>query len=182
MVTSNPEEAPNHKFPPEKTITGTLVWYYAICKREVWLMSHAITPDQNHQALDFGRAIHEIYYRTMKKEVKMEGIKIDVIKGGKESIICEVKTSSKFLEAARLQLAYYLYRLEEAGVKVRGEILVPREKRRIKLTLNEETRRKIKNILKEIVEICSKPLPPPPAKIPFCKKCAYSDFCWGDQF
>jgi CRISPR/Cas system-associated exonuclease Cas4 (RecB family) len=24
-------------------------------------------------------------------------------------------------------------------------------------------------------------LPPAPTRIPFCRRCAYRDFCWGDD-
>ncbi|MGC8937341.1 MAG: Dna2/Cas4 domain-containing protein, partial [Candidatus Methanomethylicaceae archaeon] len=34
-----------------KPITGTLVWYFFICKREVWLMGHEITPDEDASTL-----------------------------------------------------------------------------------------------------------------------------------
>jgi CRISPR-associated exonuclease Cas4 len=40
-------------------VNGTLVWYYSICKREVWLMSRNISPDQRDTNIDIGRFIHE---------------------------------------------------------------------------------------------------------------------------
>jgi CRISPR-associated exonuclease Cas4 len=161
-----------------RPITGTLVWYYAICKREVWLMAHNIAPDEEHQALEIGRVVHESYYTRLRKEVEAEGMKIDVIEreGG---IIYEVKTSSKFLDATRLQLGYYLWRLERMGVKARGVIAVPREKRKIPVSLDDDLRSRVMSALREISSICSEPLPPPPVKIPFCRRCAYRDFCWG---
>jgi CRISPR-associated exonuclease Cas4 len=161
-----------------RPITGTLVWYYAICKREVWLMAHSIAPDEEHQALEMGRVVHESYYTRLRKEVEAEGMKIDVIEreGG---IIYEVKTSSKFLDATRLQLGYYLWRLERMGVKARGVIAVPREKRKIPVILDDDLRSRVMSALREISSICSEPLPPPPVKIPFCRRCAYRDFCWG---
>ncbi|MCD6318594.1 Dna2/Cas4 domain-containing protein, partial [Candidatus Aerophobetes bacterium] len=27
-----------------RRITGTLIWYYYICRREVWLMAHELHP------------------------------------------------------------------------------------------------------------------------------------------
>jgi CRISPR-associated exonuclease Cas4 len=160
-----------------RPITGTLVWYYAICKREVWLMAHNIAPDEEHQALEMGRVVHESYYTRLRKEVEAEGMKIDVIEreGG---IIYEVKTSSKFLDATRLQLGYYLWRLERMGVKARGVIAVPREKKN-PVILDDDLRSRVMSALREIYSLCSEPLPPPPVKIPFCRRCAYRDFCWG---
>lgn len=167
-----------YRLPSGKVITGTMIWYSAICEREVWLMAHNLTPDEEHFTLDFGRATHELFYSNMKKEIEAEGMKIDIVKG-KDKLICEVKTSSKFLDATKLQLTYYLWRLEKMGVIVNGEILIPREKKRIKISLNEKLRSKLELAISRIVDICSKPLPPAAVRIPFCKKCAYFDFCWG---
>lgn len=161
-----------------KPITGTLVWYYSICKREVWLMSREITPDEDNAALDIGRAIHEIFYRKAIKEISMEGIKIDLFKKA-EMVICEVKTSTKFIEAARFQLLYYLYRFKEYGLNLSGWILVPKEKRKIKVTLDEGSESALLKVLYEIKTIVELENPPAPIKIPYCKRCAYKEFCWA---
>lgn len=162
---------------PERTITGTLVWYYFICKREVWLMSREITPDEDFPSLEIGRAIHEIYYERMRREIALEGVKLDVLKRG-EMVICEVKTSSKFLQAAKFQLLYYLYRLEEMGLKMCGEIRIPKERKTIKMFLNEENKKALLEALNEIKGIIILDKPPEPKKVPFCRKCAYKEFCW----
>jgi CRISPR-associated exonuclease Cas4 len=161
-----------------KTITGTLVWYYFICEREVWLMSREITPDEDHEALEVGRAVHEIFYNRMIKEFSMEGMKIDLLKRG-ERTICEIKTSSRFVKASRFQLLYYLYRLkEDLGETFSGWILVPQERKRIKVVLNETAQNSLIQVLQEIKKIADLDKPPPPVKNPFCRKCAYRDFCW----
>lgn len=167
-----------YKLPSGRPITGTLLWYYAICKREVWLMAHSITPDEEHESLEIGRAVHESFYTRMRKEVEAEGMKIDMI-GGDGGVIYEVKTSSRFLEATRLQLGYYLLRLEEMGVAPRGVIAIPRERRKIPVSLDDELRGRVSAALREIADLCVKPLPPPPIRIPFCRRCAYRDFCWS---
>ncbi|MEM2910803.1 MAG: CRISPR-associated protein Cas4 [Nitrososphaerota archaeon] len=168
----------NYRLPSGRPITGTLLWYYAICKREVWLMSHSITPDEEHQSLEIGRVVHESFYHRMRKEIEAEGMKIDIF-SDKDGHIYEVKTSSKFLHAARLQLGYYLLRLEQMGIKTRGVLAIPRERRRIHVELDSELREQMISALQEISELCMKPLPPPATKIHFCRRCAYRDFCWG---
>lgn len=160
-----------------KIITGTLVWYYFICNREVWLMSRELAPDQDFIPLEIGRAIHEIYYARDRKELTFEGIKLDVIKRSKKMIF-EIKTSSRFLQAAKFQLLYYLYRFEEMGVKMEGEIHIPKERKRILVSLNEDNRKELLKVLSEIKEIVNMENPPKPVKIPYCKRCAYKEFCW----
>ncbi|MGC8569521.1 MAG: Dna2/Cas4 domain-containing protein, partial [Nitrososphaeria archaeon] len=118
------------RLPGGRAITGTLVWYYFVCKREVWLMSREITPDEQDEGLRIGRAVHSVYYKDMKKEVQLEGMKVDRVRG---RMIYEIKTSSKYLEAAKFQLLYYIYRFMEEGVDVDGEILIPREGKRIRV-------------------------------------------------
>ncbi|MEM2915532.1 MAG: CRISPR-associated protein Cas4 [Candidatus Bathyarchaeia archaeon] len=159
-------------------VTGTLVWYYFICKREVWLMGHEITPDEDHPILEVGRAIHEIFYDKMLKDISMDGVKIDLFKR-REQTICEVKTSSKFIKAARFQLLYYLFRLKEYGANFSGWILIPKEKKRIQVLLTEEEERKLLDVLHEVKKIVELEQPPSPVKTPYCRKCAYKEFCWA---
>lgn len=160
-------------------VTGTLVWYSAICEREVWLMSRNITPDSEDQSLDFGRAIHDVHYRYDKKEVEMEGIKLDIVKE-KQHVVCEVKTSSRYIESAELQLLYYLYRLRIEGYEFSGKILIPKEKKVLNVEFNEEGEKKIKDALMKIKDIARLEAPPRAKFIPFCRKCAYRYFCWSE--
>jgi CRISPR-associated exonuclease Cas4 len=163
--------------PSGKAITGTIVWYFFICKREVWLMGREITPDQDFEPLDIGRAIHETFYDNFKKEVALDSIKLDFIKR-KGMIVCEVKTSSKFLEATEFQTLYYLYRLKEYGITAKGEILIPKERKRIEVSLNAKAEEKLLKVFEEIYKIVKAEKPLPPIKTSFCKRCAYKDFCW----
>ncbi|MEM3191347.1 MAG: CRISPR-associated protein Cas4 [Candidatus Parvarchaeota archaeon] len=168
------EEVP--LLPDGKRITGTLVWYYFICKREVWLMGHEITPDEEKNSLRVGRAIHDIYYENLRKEIQYEGIKIDRIRG---KTVYEIKSSSKYLESAKFQLLYYVMRLKEEGLETEGELLIPRERKRIKLKMGSEDMEKLFSALKEISEIVKEEKPPEAVKIQFCHRCAYRDLCWA---
>lgn len=112
-------------------VTGTLVWYYYICPREVWLMARNIVADQDDANIDFGRFLQENVYQREKKEVSIGHLKIDVIK--KEQgrlVIGEVKKSSKYEKSAKMQLAFYLYELKRAGIEAVGELMFPQEKKR----------------------------------------------------
>ena len=158
-------------------ITGTLIWYYKICKREVWLMARHLEPYHHDPLLELGRAIHETSYESLSKEIKLEGVKFDIYLKGKRTV-CEIKTSSKFLEAATFQVKYYLYRLRDMGIKARGVVLVPREKKRYKISLDEDSIKELEEAFNDIRNIVSMEVPPPPKRIPFCRRCAYRDFCW----
>lgn len=161
-------------------INGTLVWYYYICKREVWLMSRKITGDQDNQFMDIGRFIHEQSYTRDKKEVSIGNIKVDVIKKRNGNVLIgEMKKSSKFKQSARMQLAYYLYKLKGYGVNGEGILMFPKEKKRIEVVLDNELIQEIVDMEEEILKIIHKENPVKPIKINYCKNCAYNEFCWS---
>ncbi|WP_368491081.1 Dna2/Cas4 domain-containing protein [Clostridium sp. BJN0013] len=44
-------------------INGVFLWYYNICKRELWFMSRKIVPDQQDENVDIGRFIYKNTYK-----------------------------------------------------------------------------------------------------------------------
>jgi len=161
-------------------INGTLVWYYCVCKREVWLMARKIVADQEDQFMEIGKLIHESSYERDKKEIQIGDVKLDIVKMEKgQLVIGEVKKSSKFKYAARMQLLLYLSMLREAGVDVRGELFFPEERNREEVVLDDGSLEELEEIKANIFEIIYMDKPPLPVKIPFCKNCAYKEFCWS---
>lgn len=161
-------------------ITGTIVQGYSICHRQCWLMSRQIVPDQDHPFIEMGRLIDSESYDRDRKKIELEDMIIDLIKTERGNILVgEIKKSSKAEESAKIQLAFYLYRLKEVGVTVQGVLLFPKERRRIHLELDDNLEKELKEMFKEIEEILQKPIPPPAQKIKYCTNCAYREFCWS---
>jgi len=162
-------------------IIPTLVWYYFICPREVWLMAHEINPEQDNPLVELGRFFHDHSYRRDKKEVSLDGMKIDLIRKDEDGnyIVCEVKKSSRFELSAKMQLLYYLYRLKKMGVNAKGELLIPRERKKIKVELNDESEKEIIETVRSIRKIIDSESPPQPVRIKYCGRCAYRYFCWA---
>ena len=158
---------------------GTLIWYYYICKREVWLIAHGIQPPQENEFISIGRLVHEEYYRKFKKELLVDNkIKIDILEGKK--VIGEIKKSSKYLESAKMQLAFYLYYLKTVkGERLEGELLIPEERKRIRVKLTAELEKEVERAVWEIEQIVNSLTPPPATKTRYCKNCAYREFCWS---
>lgn len=166
--------------PAEFRITGTYVWYYCICKREVWLLSRGITPDQSDENMDIGRFLHEHAYSREKKEIDFYGMKLDIIKKEKgQFVIGEIKKSSRYLESAKMQLLHYLNELNKQGIEAEGVLLIPEEKKRYTVVLDEEGERKLNKVLNGIMQLVSSKTPPKPEKINYCKNCAYNELCWS---
>lgn len=164
-------------------ITGTLVWYAMICPREVWLMAHEIEPDEGDTRLEWGRFLSEISYpRSRRRQIALPGMKLDLIeRSGPKAVVAEVKTSSRFVEAARMQLLFYLWQLREMGIEAEGELRFPEERRRLTVHLDEESLRALQEVMARIETLVVKPLPPPPKHIRYCRVCAYREFCWSNE-
>ena len=164
----------------EINVTGTLMWYYYICNRLVWLMARHIIPEKDHEKLELGRFLQETAYPRDRKEVTVGHLKFDLIrKKDGQIVVGEVKKSSTYEKSATMQLALYLYELKELGIKAQGELLFPEEKKRIKVVLTSDLEKKIEKAKKEILRIAYLESPPQPEKGKYCRNCAYGDFCWA---
>jgi len=162
----------------EALFTGTQVNYYFICHRKLWLFSHNIAMEKESDVVTMGKILHEESYKKVEKDVMMERIAIDFVEKKGRIVIHEVKKSKKMEKAHVYQLLYYIYYLKMKGIKAEGIINYPllRKIRRVELINDEE----IEEILESIKEIVSMTTPPPAQRKPYCKKCAYYEFCWGD--
>lgn len=161
-------------------VNGTLIWFYKICKREVWMMAHNILPDQKDENIDFGRFMHEHSFERNEKEVLFGNVRFDVIfKSEDELVIGETKKTSKYQEASKYQLAFYLKVLKNAGIDARGRLLYPTEKKRVDIELTEDLENEIDQIQIEIIRIAEAEKPSLPKKIPFCRNCGYKEYCFA---
>lgn len=167
---------------PER-ITGTLVWYSMICEREVWLMAHELEPDRDDARLEWGRFLGEMSYpRSRKREINLPGMKLDIVEShGTRIVVGEVKASSRFVEATRMQMLFYLWRLRESGVEAEGELRFPRERRRMRIVLNASAEADLRHVIERVEAIMQRPFPPPARRIAYCRTCAYREFCWSDD-
>ena len=165
----------------EFNLNGTLIWYYYCCPREVWLMVHQINPDQDDANMDLGRFIHEnTYDRDKQKEISIGHIKLDIVRQNKDGLVIgEVKKSSRYLQSARMQLAFYLRELKGRGIDAKGELLFPKEKRKEEVELTPELERELDVASMEIESIAQQDNPPLLQKKALCRNCAYKEFCWA---
>jgi CRISPR-associated exonuclease Cas4 len=142
-------------------------------------MAHELNPYQENSFLEIGRLLGEDAYKREKKEITVGNMKIDLMKRGNgEAIIGEIKKSSRFENSARMQLAFYLHRLKQRGIETKGELLIPREKKRFSVQLTKDIESKLKEAFSKIERIMEQPNPPEPVKIRYCINCAYREFCW----
>lgn len=163
----------------KKEITATLFNYYYVCQRKMWLHAHHIQMEAGYDAVEIGKLIHETSYaRENKKEILIDGIKLDFIDG--DYVIHEVKKSDKLEHSHIWQLKYCLYVLQNKGIEeVQGQLNYPKQRKTVNVVLEEGDVEKIEETKKIIETILQWENPPKVKRMKMCRNCSYEEFCWG---
>ena len=163
--------------------TATHIAYYHLCLRKLWLVCNDIRMENNtdNTYVEMGKLISETTYirRPQKwRELALPGIKIDHYDPATKTVR-EVKKSAKLEKAHVAQVQYYLYRLEQAGITgTQGIIEYPKQKKTKTVFLDDAARKEIKIWIQEIERLVQEENCPEVIKKPYCRKCAFSDFCY----
>lgn len=162
----------------KKQISGTMFYYYFVCKRKLWFFSNGIQLEEDNEDVILGKLIDENSYSKELKHILIDNtVNIDFIKDWK--ILHEVKKQKSIEEAGIWQLKYYLYFLKIRGINIEKGILdYPKLKKREEIFLSKDDEKKIKEILSEIEKITLMEKPPELKKLKICKKCAYFEYCY----
>ncbi len=143
-------------------------------------MARRIEPSQENTFIEIGRLISEESYKRERKEIRLENIVIDILRRGDEQVIIgEVKKSSRYEKSAMMQLAFYLSKIKGMGIEAKGELLFPKEKKKLEVELTSEIENELKDVENNILKIINTELPPKAEKNRFCKNCGYNEFCWA---
>lgn len=158
--------------------TGVKINYLHVCERKLWLFDRGIGMEQTSDKVLLGKLLGEYSYpREDTRDVMIDNlIRIDILD---DETIREVKYSNRLAEADRAQLLYYLYYLKRLGMEKKGIINYPKMRRREEVVLTPEAERMIEDDLRKIKEITSSDRPPALRRKPYCRKCAYYEFCWA---
>jgi len=157
-------------------VTGVMMQYYHVCKRELWFESRNLEIDRENPTVVTGTRVDETAYGESRRSLRLGMIALDLLEDGR---VVEVKPSSALTEPARMQLSYYLWYLDRvASVEKEGVLAHPRERRRETVELTNERVREVEDAIRGIHEIVTAPTPPPAEEKPFCESCAFHDFCW----
>jgi len=160
--------------------SGTLVNSFRACKRQAWLFSRKIEPDQSHPYLSIGRFINETTFQRERKTIHIGNIAVDIVITGEDYVLVgEIKKSMRSFATAEIQLLYYLYALKQQGINAKGVLIFPEERRRIPIELNQEKENEIKDLLTSLDAALALDSPPPVKKIPYCSHCSFREFCFA---
>jgi len=159
---------------------GLKVNYWAVCPRKLWLFAKGLRQEHTSDRVLLGQVLHQrSYLHLPRREVMIdELIKVDVLEG--QGRVLEVKHSRRLVEAARLQVAYYLLYLRRLGAgELVGELRFPKERRREEVRLSPELEAKVAQALRGVAQVEALPSPPQVEFMPICRACAYAELCWG---
>lgn len=159
-------------------VTGVMIYYYFICERRLWYFSNQINTAQDSELVQIGKIIDETTYQREKKNILIDNtINIDFV--GKEAVLHEIKKSKSLEEAGIWQLKYYIYYLEQKGIKnINAEMDFPLLRETKKIVLEDEDRNLLKNVVENIKNIVKQDKPPKVIDSKICKKCSYYDLCY----
>lgn len=166
------------------TITGTILNYFMVCRRKLWLFVHGVTMEQESDLVYEGKLIHENSYPERNpnyEEIELDGIKVDFY-DARRHVIHEIKKSDKMEAAGLWQLKYYLYVFEEHGIKdVKGMLEFPKQRKTETVTLSDDDRKEIRKMLADIEDVCQRDSCPPLLNKGLCKQCSYYEFCYTNE-
>jgi len=159
-------------------VTGTMFNYYFVCHRKLWCFYNHITLENESERVMLGKLLDEnAYGRELKHIMIDQTVNVDFIKDWQ--VLHEVKKSKSIEEASIWQVKYYLYFLNQRGIKIEKGILdYPKIKKRKEVFLQEDDLAKIEEILLSIEKILLQEKMPPPIESKICKSCAYYEYCY----
>lgn len=160
-------------------INGTIINYYFHCKRQCYLFANRLNMEDNSEDVRIGRVLHEIKAKDEKNtEIKFDNMVVDKIT---QKYIEELKKSDADVNAARMQLLFYLKNLEDKGVKKEGKLICIEKNKKEKIEiviLNEQTKKELEECILEIENLIKQNEVPKCENKNICKRCAYYEYCY----
>ena len=159
-------------------MNGTIINYYFHCKRQCYLFANKLNFEDNSELVKIGQEIYLNKSENKKNaEIRVDNIVVDKIT---DKYLVEIKKSDADKEAARWQLYYYLYILEQKGIIKKGKLEFVENNQGKKteyLDLDYKKEKEVEKLIKEIEVFISKEEIPKFKKIKGCTKCAYYEYC-----
>lgn len=162
---------------PKNPITGLMVQYYHVCKRELWFMSKGVDIDRETPNIQRGTHVDQTSYSGSRRSFMIGNrIQLDILESGE---VMEVKVSSALEKPARMQLLFYLWYLREIyDVDKDGVLAYPTERKRESVKLDKTAISEIEETIRGILDVVSQDTPPELEKKSYCDSCLYQDICW----
>lgn len=159
-------------------ITGLSIHYLHYCERKLWLYSHGIKMENTSEIVSDGRIIHNITYTRRSEKFKNIDVGYGIVDyiDIKNKIVYETKRSSSNLDSSIIQLKLYLYSLNDN--EYIGIIEIPKERKKVNVSLTLDDITNIENDILNINYIISSKIPKKLNDIK-CKLCSYYIYCYS---
>jgi CRISPR-associated exonuclease Cas4 len=162
-------------------INATLVNYYHLCHRKMWLHANGITMEHTSDIVYEGKLIGEESYpqraeKNQELEISVElengvmaSAKIDFF-DAKNGVVHETKKSNSMEKAHVAQVKFYLYLLRKNGVKAdSGIIEYPKIRQTERVELLDEDIIEVEKWIADVVRIIGQEVCPPKLPVSKCK-------------
>ncbi len=162
----------------ETVITGTEILYLHLCRRKLWLFHHGIRPENENVNVQIGRLVGESTFKRAKKELKLGNIGVVDWAELQHGVIHETKKGKAPMGAEIAQVRYYLWWMRRHDMNVdRCIIHYPKHKKTKEVVWQDAMRIDVEEDLRRARRIVSQPRPPAFERLPWCRGCAYQEFC-----
>ena len=159
------------------------VTYLLLCPRKLWLHHHGLRMEDNSADVHAGKHLGATAYARRAgrwRELRVGPVIVDHY-DPRERLLREVKHSPKREHAHVAQVRYYQWQLERHGIPgARGRIEYPRQRRSTEVpVLADADRAAVTAWLVDIRRVCALPTAPEAIRKPYCRTCAFHDFCFA---
>ncbi len=179
-------------------LTATLINYYMICHRKLWLHAHAIRMEHTSDVVYEGKLIGESTYpqraeRYTEVEITcplpfleseeeiLATAKIDFY-DPHLGVVHEVKKSAAKELAHVAQVQFYLYVLRKNNIDAQyGMIEYPKLRLKERVELDEAAEKSLEAQISSAFSIVNQENCPPLLAKSKCRSCSYFDFCWSTE-
>ncbi len=165
-----------------RTIKGTDVNYYFICRRRAWMSIHSFYVIDKNPFVQHGNFLRDKKRNTGYNSVRIGQNEIDNLEIDKNGnyIVHEYKRGRKPLEGDIFQILHYMNLLELNGYKTGDGVLhLLGSKKVVAVHKTEELLGRLLSTYEDI-QLLKKSEIPPPERNYFCNHgCSYTYFCWG---
>lgn len=173
MSSSPPRSAPSH-------ITATALTYLKICRRKLWLHAHGIRLENAHVNVQIGKHIQNTTFDRKEKDIPLGDIGVIDWAEFKHGILHETKKGKTPAAADELQVKFYMSWMRNHGIAIQGaRIHYPKQKRTTEIPWDDAFHDEVETDLTEARHSLDQPQPPPVIKLPYCKSCAFCEFCFS---
>jgi CRISPR-associated exonuclease Cas4 len=178
--TKHIETADDSPMKANAPITATALTYLKICRRKLWLHAHGIRIENENVNVQIGKHIQQTTFDRHEKDIPLGEIGVIDWAEFKNGVLHETKKGKVPSSADELQVKYYMSWMRRNGIEVNMTMIhYPQQRRTKEIGWHENMHEEVDAAVVEAQGIVEQDVPPPVIRLPYCKTCAFHDFCFS---